>query len=113
MLLAALARFPVSLEEAAIIHGAPGAVAFALVTVPVIKPGIVAASIFAFVISFDNFTASQFLIWDKTTLPVEIFAYAMLESDPTVCAISTMLILATIVVVVLIERWVGLETVTG
>lgn len=113
VLLATLARFPVSLEEAAVIHGANRAQAFALITVPVIKPGIVAASIFAFVTSFDNFTASQFLIWDKTTLPVEIFAYAMTESDPTVCAISAMLICATIAVVVLIERWVGLETVTS
>jgi putative spermidine/putrescine transport system permease protein len=113
VLAASLHRFPVSLEEAAVIHGAPRPVAFLLVTVPAIKPGMVAAAIFAFVTSFDNFTASQFLIWDRTTLPIEIFAYAMLESDPSVCAISAMLIAATAAVVVLIERWVGLETVTG
>jgi putative spermidine/putrescine transport system permease protein len=111
--MAALARFPLSLEEAAVIHGAHRAKAFRLITIPAIKPGIVAASIFAFVISFDNFTASQFLIWDRTTLPIEIFTYAMTESDPTVCAISAMLLVATVIVVVLIERWVGLETVTG
>jgi putative spermidine/putrescine transport system permease protein len=113
VLTAALTRFPVSLEEAAVIHGARRVTAFALITVPCLKPGLVAAAIFAFVTSFDNFTASQFIVWDRTTLPIEIFAYAMIESDPTVCAISTMLILATIVVVVAAERWVGLETVTG
>ncbi len=86
--------------------------AFMLVTIPCIKPGLVAAAIFAFVTSFDNFTASQFLVWDRTTLPVEIYAYAVTETDPTVCAISTMLILATIAVVVFAEWWVGLETVT-
>jgi len=113
VLTATLHRFPVSLEEAAIIHGAPRVVAFTLITVPVIKPGIVAAAIFAFVTSFDNFTASQFLIWDRTTLPVEIFAYATTESDPTVAAISAILVCVTAFVVVLVERWVGLETVTG
>lgn len=113
VLMASLVRFPVSLEEAAVIHGAPRAVAFARITVPVIKPGIVAAAIFAFVTSFDNFTASQFLIWDRTTLPIEIFAYATTESDPTVCAVSATLVVATTVVIVLVERWVGLETVTG
>ena len=112
VLSASLVRFPASLEEAAVIHGANRFAAFMLVTIPCIKPGLVAAAVFAFVTSFDNFTASQFLVWDRTTLPVEIFAYAVTETDPTVCAISTMLILATIAVVVLAERWVGLETVT-
>jgi putative spermidine/putrescine transport system permease protein len=86
--------------------------AFVRITLPNNKPGLVAAAIFAFVTSFDNFTASQFLVWDHTTLPVEIYAYAMTETDPTVCAISTVLILATIAIVVAVERWVGLETVT-
>jgi putative spermidine/putrescine transport system permease protein len=113
VLSATLVRFPLSLEEAAIIHGANRAQAFALVTIPSIKPGIVAAAIFAFITSFDNFTASQFLIWDRTTLPVEIFSYATMETDPTVCAISTMLILTTVVVVVAAEKWIGLEAVTG
>lgn len=111
VLSASLVRFPVSIEEAAIIHGANRAVAFTLITLPCIKPGLVAAAIFAFVTSFDNFTASQFLVWDRTTLPVEIYAYALIETDPTVCAISTMLILATITVVVIAERLIGLETV--
>ena len=113
VLFAALFRFPVSLEESAIIHGAHPLRAFMLVTLPCIKPGLVAAAVFAFVTSFDNFTASQFLIWDRTTLPVEIYAYAAMETDPTVCAISTMLIVLTIAIVTITERWVGLETFTG
>jgi putative spermidine/putrescine transport system permease protein len=113
VLTATLTRFPVSLEEAAIIHGAHPAAAFLLITLPCIKPGLVAAAVFTFVTSFDNFTASQFLVWDRTTLPIEIYSYAIIETDPTVCAISTMLILTTLVGVVMAERWVGLETVTG
>ncbi len=113
VLMAALERFPVSLEDAAVIHGAPRARAFVAVTLPTIKPGLVTAAIFAFVTSFDNFTASQFLIWDRTTLPIEIYSYIRTENDPTVAAISTLLVLATVAVVLLAERWVGLETVTG
>jgi len=113
VLSASLLRFPQSLEDAAIIHGAHPVTAFVQVTVPCIKPAMVAAAIFAFVTSFDNFTATQFLVWDRTTLPVEIYSYAMLETDPTVCAISTMLIVLTAVVVLAIERWAGLEMVTG
>jgi putative spermidine/putrescine transport system permease protein len=113
VLSATLVRFPLSLEEAAVIHGADRAKAFALVTIPSIKPGLVAAAVFAFITSFDNFTASQFLIWDRTTLPVEIFSHATMETDPTVCAISAMLILTTIVVVIAAEKWIGLEAMTG
>ncbi len=112
VLTAALTRFRESLEDAAVIHGAPRPVAFLLVTLPSIKPGIVAAAIFAFVTSFDNFTASQFLVWDRTTLPVEIYSYIRTENDPTVAAISTLLVLGTVASVVLVERGVGLETLT-
>jgi putative spermidine/putrescine transport system permease protein len=113
VLVAALTRVPVSLEDAAVIHGAPRPLAFLLVTVPSIKAGLVGAAIFAFVTSFDNFTASQFLVWDRTTLPVEVYAYIRTENDPTVSAISTLLVIGTVLLVVAVERWVGLETVTG
>ena len=113
VLSAALTRFPLSLEEAAVVHGAPRPVAFLLVTLPSIKPGVVTAAIFAFVTSFDNFTATQFLTWDRTTLPVEIYSYIRTENDPTVSAISTLLILGTVGIVLLAERWVGLDTFTG
>lgn len=113
VLIAALTRFPVSLEDAAVIHGASRVKAFTLVTLPTIKPGLITAALFGFVTSFDNFTSSQFLVWDRTTLPIEIYAYIRTENDPTVSAISTLLILGTVGIVVLAERWVGLETVTG
>lgn len=113
VLTAALTRFPLSLEEAAVVHGAPRPLAFLLVTLPGIKAGVVTAAIFAFVTSFDNFTASQFLTWDRTTLPVEIYSYIRTENDPTVAAISTLLMLGTVGIVLVAERWVGLDTVTG
>ena len=113
VLIANLSRCPVSMEEAAMVLGAGKYRAFLETTLPIIKPGIIASAIFAFVTSFDNFTASQFLIWDRATLPIEIYAYITKENDPTVAAVSSLLILMTVGLVILMERWVGLETVTG
>lgn len=113
VLIANLSRCPVSMEEAAMVLGAGKYRAFAETTLRMIKPGIVASAIFAFVTSFDNFTASQFLVWDRATLPIEIYAYITKENDPTVAAVSTILILMTVGLVIVMERWVGLETVTG
>ena len=111
--IANLSRSPLSLEEAAMVLGAGKYRAFVETTLPMIKPGIAAASIFSFVTSFDNITASQFLIWDRTTLPIEIYAYITKENDPTVTAVSSLLVLMTVGLVLLLERWVGLESVTG
>lgn len=111
VLSASLQRFPLSLEEAAMSLGATRGRAFRSVTLPVVRPGVIAAGIFAFVTSFDNFTASQFLAWDRTTLPVEIYAYIRTENDPTPAAVSTLLLLLTTGVVLAMERWVGLEAV--
>ncbi len=108
-----LSRCPLSLEEAAMVLGAGKYRAFIEVTLPRIKPGIAAAAIFSFVTSFDNITSSQFLVWDQTTLPIEIYAYITKENDPTVTAVSSLLILMTIGLVLVMERWVGLESVTG
>lgn len=113
VLIANLSRCPVSMEEAAMVLGAGKYRAFLETTLRMIKPGIVVSAIFAFVTSFDNFTASQFLVWDRATLPIEIYAYITKENDPTVAAVSSVLILMTVGLVILMERWVGLETVTG
>jgi len=113
VLSASLQRFPLSLEEAAMSLGATRLRAFWSVTLPVVRPGVIAAGIFAFVTSFDNFTASQFLVWDRTTLPVELYAYIRTENDPTPAAVSAILVLLTTGLVLAMDRWVGLETVTG
>ncbi len=111
--IANLSRCPLSLEEAAMVLGAGKYRAFVEVTLPRIKPGIAAAAIFAFVTSFDNITSSQFLVWDQTTLPIEIYAYITKENDPTVAAVSGLLILMTVALALAMERWVGLESITG
>lgn len=107
-----LYRFNLSLEEAAMSLGANRLKTFFLVTVPLTKPGLITAGIFSFVISFNNFTATLFLILRENTLPVEIFSYIRTENDPTIAAISTCLILLTVVLIVVSERIVGLERFT-
>ncbi len=113
VIIASLTRFRRSLEEAARALGAPPWRAFLSVTLPVVRTGVAAAAVFAFVTSFDNFTASQFLVWDRNTLPVEIYSYVRTENDPTVAAICTLLVAAVAALVAVIDRYVGLEAFTG
>jgi putative spermidine/putrescine transport system permease protein len=107
-----LYRFDLSLEEAAMGLGANRWKTFFLVTIPLTKSGLIAAAIFSFVLSFNNFTATLFLVLRKNTLPVEIFSYIRTENDPTIAAISTTLIVLTISLVIVSEKMVGLERLT-
>lgn len=107
VIVSALGQAPIALEEAAQSLGAPPAVAFLKVTLPVIRPGVVAGGIFSFVTSFENFTASQFLVWDRTTLPVEIYTFVQTESDPTAAAISSLIVLTVIAFVIVFNRFVS------
>jgi putative spermidine/putrescine transport system permease protein len=79
------------------------------VTLPVIKSGILAALIFSFIVSFDNFTMTAFLVKARGTLPIEIYSYIRTESDPTIAAISTMLIVVSIAGILAIERVLGID----
>jgi putative spermidine/putrescine transport system permease protein len=98
-----------SIEEAAQVLGAGPLRTVLQITLPVIKQGMLAAAIFAFVVSFDNFTVSAFLVSARGTLPVEIYAYIRTGSDPTIAAISAMLIAMSLLVVLVVERIVGFE----
>lgn len=109
VVVASLTRFRISLEEAARSLGAPPWKAFFLVTFPVIRSGVVSAGVFAFVASFENFTATQFLVWDRTTLPVEIFSYVQTENDPTGAAMSAMVVLVVAALVLLLHRYISVD----
>jgi putative spermidine/putrescine transport system permease protein len=111
---ATLTHFDLALEEAAQSLGAHPVRAFFEVTLGVIKPGVVAGAIFAFAISFDNFTLSLFLTSSKLTpLPIELFAYLKYSFDPTAAAVSAFAIGVALVLVLGIARFMGLEEFTG
>jgi putative spermidine/putrescine transport system permease protein len=105
---ATLVGFDLTLEQAALSLGARPLNAFLTITLPIIRPGLIAGAIFAFVISFDELVVSLFLTGPAlTTLPVQIYNYIEFTSDPTIAAISVILVAFTAVVVLITERIVG------
>ena len=96
------------LEEAALVLGASGFTAFRLVTLPLLKPGLVAGAIFSFVTSLDNVPVTIFLLTPRqSTLPVKIFASVEHGVDPSIAAASTLLVAGTAVALILAQKWVS------
>ena len=107
-ILASLAGTDANLEDAACVLGANRLVAFLKVTLPLIRPGVVAGGLFSFIVSFDNVPVSIFLLGVRqTTLPVKIFTAIEYGVDPTIAAVSTMLIIVTGLFLIVAERWIG------
>lgn len=101
-------------EEAARVHGANAFTTFRRVTLPIIAPGILAGGVMAFIISFDEAVISLFVAGSgHTTLPVEMFRYLQYRSDPGLAALSVILIALSVVIVLVIERAVGLKKVVN
>ena len=102
------------LEEAAVGLGASRPRAFWAVTLPLIRPGVVAGALFAFIISFNTFTLSYFLYSaDAKPLPMWVFEYMAYFLDPTLAVVSTFLIAITLLAVVLLDRLVGIRQLAG
>ncbi len=113
---ASLAGFDRSIEEAAQNLGAgpvtTSVTTFWRVTLPSIRPGIVAASLFGFVTSFGNLEMSLFLVGPgRTTLPIAILQYLEWKIDPTVAAASLIQIVLICVAMVVTDRYVKLSRV--
>lgn len=93
---AGLERTDRNLEDAARGLGASAVETFFLVTLPSIRPALVAGALFAFIVSFGNFALSLFFASGTvTTLPVAIYEYIDQFQDPTVAAASTLVIVGT------------------
>lgn len=108
--LAVLAGFDWTLEDAAASLGAGPVQVFFKVTVPIIRPGVIAGALLSFLYSFDEAVLSSLLSSPKfITLPVRIMNYMEFSFDPTLAAISTLLILFSFVAILLMERFVGLD----
>lgn len=106
--MASLQGIDPELESAARVLGASGPVAFFTVTLPLIRPGIAAGALFSFIVSFDNVPVSIFLLGaGQMTLPVKIFTAIEYGVDPSIAAISTMLIAFTGLGLAAAERWIG------
>jgi putative spermidine/putrescine transport system permease protein len=112
--LASLTLLDPRLGEAAATLGASKVKKFRRVVLPLILPGVQAGMLFGLILSFDDVSVSLFLVDAKTvTLPLAIMSYLQYSFDPSVAAISAMLIGLTVAVVAVLERRVGLKQVMG
>ena len=84
----------------------------ARVTLPLLRPGLFAALLFAVIVSVNEFVVSLFVSTRVTEiLPVAMFTYVVNYTDPTMAALSTLFIAATFVVVFLADRFLHLSRV--
>ncbi len=93
------------LDEAAATLGATPWQCFWRVTLPLIAPGVIAAALFAFAVSFDQFVISYFLAPPGvSTLPVEIYSAIRKGFTPEINAISSIIIVLSMCVMLLFAR---------
>lgn len=112
--LAGLVGINPRLEEAALSLGANRMKAFWDVTLPLAKTGIIAGGIFAFAFSMDEVAASMFLTTTKVyTLPIALISMMRSNFNLTIAAAAVMLLGLTIVLIMLLDRVVGMDKVVG
>ncbi len=98
---AALVRADREVEEAAVDLGARPTRAFLAATVPQIRPALVAGALFVFILSFDEVDATVFLLpTGRQTLPVWMYQYLLKYQDPTLAALSALLIVISLALAV-------------
>ena len=97
--------FDRTLEEAAQNLGASELRTFYEVTLPLIAPGIIASMLFAFTLSFDNFTQTFFWVGsDVQTLPIVIYNKIRTGIEPTINAIGTVIVTFSLLVAAAAEK---------
>jgi spermidine/putrescine transport system permease protein len=94
---AALQRLDPALEEVGADLGAGAWLVFLRVTLPQVWPVLLAAAVLAFLLSFDEFIITFFVIGPESTLPLFIFSSLRRTVDPSINAISSLLLAITIV----------------
>jgi len=102
---ARLAGMDESLIEAARDCGATPGKAFWRITLPLIMPGVVAGALMAFTLSIDDFVITFFTAGAGTvTLPLQIYSMIKIAVTPEVNAVSTLLMLLTLLLIVVATR---------
>jgi putative spermidine/putrescine transport system permease protein len=105
-----LANLRSDIDDAAVTLGATRLQAFIRVVLPNIRGGVAAAAVLAFVTSFNQVPVSLFLTGPGvSTLPIEMMAYMETSYDPSIAALSTLLVLFTIALVAATEKMLGIS----
>ncbi|WP_315753671.1 MULTISPECIES: ABC transporter permease [unclassified Bradyrhizobium] len=107
---AALAQLEPTLLESSAILGASRLYTFRRIVLPLIRPGIISGAFIAFMSSFDNVPVSLFLRDAATDmLPIRMWQDLEGKLDVTIAALSSVLIIATIALMAIMERATGLS----
>jgi spermidine/putrescine transport system permease protein len=105
VVLARLQGMDRNLEEAAMILGADEFTTFWRVTVPQLWPGILSGAMLAFTMSFDDYVITSFVTGPtSTTLPMVVYTMVRKNIEPSINAISTIILIVTTVLIVVAER---------
>ena len=100
-----LAGMDESLTEAARDCGASPWLAFRLVTLPLIMPGVIAGALMAFTLSIDDFVITFFTAGAGTsTLPLQIYSMIKIAVTPEVNAVSTLLMGLTLILIIIASK---------
>jgi ABC-type spermidine/putrescine transport system permease subunit II len=110
---AVLAGYDFSVEDAARDLGAGPIKTFFLITLPRIRTGVFTAMIFSFITSFGEFNIAVFLTASDTmTMPVQIWSSLRYEVSPIVAAVSTVMILTTLVGIGIGSKFIGIKKIS-
>ena len=107
--LASLSQLDPALLEASESLGAGRLMTFRRVTLPLISSGVGAGAFLAFMASFDNVPVSLFLADERTeVLPIHLWQQIETNLDVRTAAASGVIVMATLVLMALAERFAGL-----
>lgn len=108
--LSSLTNLPVSIEEAANSLGSHPVRTFFLIVLPNIRVGVISAFIMCFITSFNNVPISLFLSGPGVnTLPIVMMTYMEYYYNPSIAALSTLLIGLTLAIVLLAQKLLGVS----
>jgi spermidine/putrescine transport system permease protein len=105
VVLARLSGMDDHLEEAAMNLGADEITTFWRVTVPLLWPAILSGALLAFIMSFDDYVITSFVAGSgSSTLPLVIYGMVRRNIEPSINAISTLILIVTVVLLWIAER---------
>lgn len=100
----AIANFDQDIEQAAFTLGASWPTMFIKIMLPNLLPSALAAWIFAFVTSFDEVVVTKFIAGSYNTVPKKMFNELILQVNPAITALATVLISISLVLIILVSR---------
>jgi putative spermidine/putrescine transport system permease protein len=113
-MIAGLSRFDFTLIDAARTLGCSFMSSIWRVMVPTLAPAYLTAGLFAFLASMDNYPVSIFLTDARAkTLPVKMLQYIEESPDPSIAALSTLILVATLMLLFVADRAIGLHRLAG